>query len=69
MKQFDNLLKHVQDLKEDFEKFYTKDNKTAGTRIRKGMQDLKEMAQKIRIEVQDKKNKAAAKPAAKPMKK
>lgn len=69
MKQFDNLLKHVQDLKEDFEKFYMKDNKTAGTRIRKGMQDLKEMAQKIRIEVQDKKNKAAAKPAAKPMKK
>jgi hypothetical protein len=69
MKQFDNLLKHVQDLKEDFEKFYMKDNKTAGTRIRKGMQDLKEMAQKIRVEVQDKKNKAAAKPAAKPMKK
>lgn len=64
MNQFDSLLKHVQDLKEDFEKFYVKDNKTAGTRIRKGMQDLKEMAQKIRIEVQDKKNEAV-KPAAK----
>jgi hypothetical protein len=69
MKQFDNLLKHVQDLKEDFEKFYMKDNKTAGTRIRKGMQDLKEMAQKIRLEVQDKKNEAVAKPAAKTVKK
>lgn len=69
MKQFDNLLKHVQDLKEDFEKFYTKENKTAGTRIRKGMQDLKEMAQKIRLEVQDQKNKTVAKPAAKPVKK
>ena len=46
-----------------------KGNKTAGTRIRKGMQDLKEMAQKIRVEVQDKKNKAAAKPAPKTVKK
>ncbi len=69
MKQFDNLLKHVQDLKEDFEKFYMKDNKTAGTRIRKGMQDLKEMAQKIRLEVQDKKNNAVDKPAPKTVKK
>jgi hypothetical protein len=69
MKQFDNLLKHVQDLKEDFEKFYIKNNKTAGTRIRKGMQDLKEMAQKIRIEVQEKKNQAISKPTAKTMKK
>ena len=50
----------VQDLldgvKEDFDKFYDKDNKAAGTRIRKTMQDLKNLAQEIRVEVQGKKN-------------
>jgi hypothetical protein len=69
MNQFDNLLKHVLDLEVDFEKFYNNDNKAAGTRIRKGMQDLKEMAQTIRLEVQDQKNKAEDKPATKTTKK
>jgi hypothetical protein len=61
MKEFENLLKHVKDLEEDFIKFYDKDNKAAGTRIRKGMQDLKEMAQRIRLEVLNKKNESASK--------
>jgi hypothetical protein len=56
MNQFEKLLKHLEELKEDFTKFYDKGNKTAGTRVRKGMQALKEMAQAIRQEVQDKKN-------------
>ncbi|MHB9147107.1 MAG: histone H1 [Candidatus Amoebophilus sp.] len=56
MKEFENLLKHIEGLEEDFTKFYDKDNKAAGTRIRKGMQDLKEMAQRIRLEVLNKKN-------------
>lgn len=56
MNQFDSLQKHVKDLEEDFMKFYQKDNKVAGTRIRKGMQELKEMAQKIRVDVQNRKN-------------
>lgn len=43
-------------LEGDFDKFYNKGNKAAGTRIRKGMQDLKVMAQDIRKEVQDSKN-------------
>jgi len=60
MKEFENLLKHVKGLEEDFTKFYDKDNKAAGTRIRKGMQDLKEMAQRIRLEVLNKKNGAAS---------
>ncbi|NQV74798.1 MAG: histone H1, partial [Bacteroidetes bacterium] len=33
----------------------------AGTRVRKGMQDLKNLAQAIRLEVQEKKNKEAKK--------
>jgi len=60
MKEFENLLKHVKSLEEDFTKFYDKDNKAAGTRIRKGMQDLKEMAQRIRLEVLNKKNEPAS---------
>ncbi|MGZ3751232.1 MAG: histone H1, partial [Mucilaginibacter sp.] len=30
----------------------------AGTRVRKGMQDLKNLAQSIRLEIQESKNKA-----------
>ena len=45
-------------LEGDFEKFYDKENQAAGTRVRKGMQELKNLAQEIRIEVQDMKNKA-----------
>lgn len=40
----------------DFEKFYEKGNQAAGTRVRKGMQDLKSLAQEIRSEVQNMKN-------------
>jgi hypothetical protein len=41
------------DLKEDFEKFFIKDNKTAGTRVRRVMQELKKLAQEVRDDVQD----------------
>ncbi|WP_375560818.1 histone H1 [Bernardetia sp. OM2101] len=47
----------ITELKEDFSKFYDKENQAAGTRIRKGMQDLKKLAQEIRTEVQETKNK------------
>ena len=58
----------IMGLEADFEKFYDKQNSAAGTRVRKGMQDLKNLAQEIRKEVQDMKNSAAgtaAAPAAK----
>ena len=58
MKKFDQLRDLVASLEDDFTKFYDKSNQAAGTRIRKGMQDLKNMAQEIRTEVQDLKNKA-----------
>ncbi len=45
-------------LEGDFDKFYDKENQAAGTRVRKGMQELKNLAQEIRIEVQETKNKA-----------
>ncbi|MDF9799579.1 hypothetical protein OKW21_004842 [Catalinimonas alkaloidigena] len=58
MKRFDQLRDLVMSLEGDFEKFYDKENQAAGTRVRKGMQELKNLAQEIRIEVQDIKNKA-----------
>lgn len=58
MKRFDQLRDLVMSLEGDFEKFYDKQNQAAGTRVRKGMQDLKNLAQEIRVEVQDMKNKA-----------
>ena len=55
MSQFSDLKDAVDALEEDFAKFYDKGNKAAGTRIRKGMQDLKARAQAIRLDVQAKK--------------
>jgi hypothetical protein len=56
MSRFEQLKSLVMGLEGDFDKFYNKGNKAAGTRIRKGMQDLKVLAQDIRKEVQDSKN-------------
>ena len=58
---FSKLKDLVMSLESDFEKFYEKNNAAAGTRVRKGMQDLKNMAQDIRKEVQDMKNSATEK--------
>jgi hypothetical protein len=44
-------------LKDDFEKFFIRGNKTAGTRIRKMMQEVKRLSQEIRSDVQDYKGK------------
>lgn len=57
MKRFEELKSLVESLEADFEKFYDKKNNAAGTRVRKGMQDMKNLAQEIRLEVQDIKNK------------
>lgn len=56
MNNFNKIKDLVLSLESDFEKFYEKNNSAAGTRVRKGMQDLKNMAQDIRKEVQDAKN-------------
>ncbi|GAB3934230.1 histone H1 [Larkinella terrae] len=56
MARFDEIKNLVTSLEGDFEKFYEKGNQAAGTRVRKGMQDLKTLAQEIRSEVQGQKN-------------
>ena len=56
MNRYEQLNQVLTSLQGDFEKFYEKDNKAAGTRIRKGMLELRNLAQEIRKEVQEKKN-------------
>ncbi len=56
MTHYEALLALVHSLETDFNKFYGKGNKAAGTRVRKGMQDLKALAQEIRVDVQSKKS-------------
>ncbi len=58
MQKFQELKDMLASLEGDFDKFYNKGNSAAGTRIRKGMQDLKNLAQAIRGDVQEIKNKA-----------
>tara|TARA_R100001510_G_C7587574_1_gene158352 strand:+ start:637 stop:831 length:195 start_codon:yes stop_codon:yes gene_type:complete len=51
---FDELQDAVNDCQTDVRKFI-EGNNSAGTRVRKAMQVVKQLAQNIRIEVQDQK--------------
>jgi uncharacterized coiled-coil DUF342 family protein len=53
MNRHQELLDLVETFRTDFEKFYVKHNKAAGTRVRKHMAALKRKAQEIRNEVQE----------------
>ena len=53
---FDELQNAINDCQSDVSKFVDGNN-SAGTRVRKAMQAVKSLAQDIRIEVQDQKNK------------
>ncbi len=52
MSKYQELVELVQTFQKDFEKFYDKHNKSAGTRVRKHMASLKRKAQEIRNDVQ-----------------
>ena len=52
---FDELQDTINDCQSDLTKF-VEGNNSAGTRIRKAMQTIKSLAQDIRLEVQDQKN-------------
>jgi hypothetical protein len=53
MSRYTELVELIQTFEKDFIKFYDKGNKSAGTRVRKHMAELKRKAQDIRIEVQE----------------
>ncbi len=55
MNRFNEIKTLVDDLEVDMEKFYSKSNKTAGTRARKLLQDLKKLSQEIRVDIQNSK--------------
>ena len=60
MNRFEQIKNLIMALEGDFVKFYDKENQAAGTRVRKGMQDLKNLAQEIRIVVQNSKKETPA---------
>jgi len=53
---FDSLQDVINDCQSDVSKFVDGNN-SAGTRVRKAMQTVKSLAQDVRVEVQDQKNK------------
>jgi hypothetical protein len=53
MKTYNEIVALLEAAREDVDKFFVKGNKSAGTRVRKHMQDLKALAQQLRSEVQD----------------
>jgi len=57
MEKFEKLKGIVSAIEADAQKFYDGGNGAAGTRVRKAMQDLKSLAQDIRAEVTEMKNK------------
>jgi hypothetical protein len=58
MDKFTKMKNLLASVEVDANKFYNSGNSAAGTRVRKGMQDLKNLAQEIRNEVTEKKNSA-----------
>ena len=56
MSRIEQVRSLISDLEPDMEKFYEKGNKAAGTRARKTLQELKKLAQEIRLEIQEMKN-------------
>lgn len=57
MEKFNELKTLIASMEEDAAKFFNKDNKAAGVRLRKGLQDVKALSQAIRVEVSDKNKK------------
>jgi hypothetical protein len=57
METFEAIKTLLESLNEDVEKLNAKGNSAAGTRVRKGMQELKKLAQDLRVEISEKKKK------------
>lgn len=53
MQQFEDLLQVVRNMENDFEKFYTKGQAAAGTRLRKGLSQMRKDAQTLRKSIQE----------------
>jgi hypothetical protein len=51
---YEQLKELVNSLEVDVNKYYNKNNKTAGVRVRKGCQDIKKICQDLRIDISNK---------------
>ncbi len=52
MEKYNELVRFVQSLETDFQKFYERGQSAAGTRVRKGLSDLRRLCQDVRNDVQ-----------------
>ena len=59
MEKFEQIKALIEQTQGDVDKFSSKGNSSAGTRVRQAMQELKKLAQELRIEIQEAKNKTA----------
>lgn len=50
--KYHELIEYIRGLENDVQKFYEKGQSAAGTRLRKGLSEVKKRAQEIRNEVQ-----------------
>lgn len=57
MNNYNKLKNLLASIEEDADKFYNKGVSAAGTRVRKGLQDIKTLASDMRKEVTELKNK------------
>jgi len=56
MENYEKIKELVASMEKDTEAFYVKGNKSAGTRVRTACQELKKLAQDLRVNVQETKN-------------
>lgn len=58
IEKFNELKNLLNGLEGDADKFFNKGNNAAGTRVRKGLQELKNLSQDLRLKIQEAKNSA-----------
>ena len=56
MNKLEELIALLEEARADYDKFYEKGNNAAGTRVRKVMQEVKNAAQDLRVDIQNTKN-------------
>ena len=54
--RLEQLIALLEETRVDHDKFFNGGNNAAGTRVRMAMQEVKVLAQELRVEVQDTKN-------------
>ena len=59
METYEKIKELVASMEKDMDAFYVKGNKSAGTRVRTACQEIKKLAQDLRVNVQETKNSKA----------